>query len=253
MVQLQRLVIASHQRQAQTITLLPAQQHYLCRVLRLRSGDRFIALLEPGQRWLAELDAVTATAQLLEPIVMTTELAQSVTLCAAIPKGQGFDEVVRAVTELGVTTLVPLISERTAVQPSNQKQARWQRIATEAAEQSLRQTVPSIEPPLSFEQALALLKTGQSQGYICVTDSFVTDNGVPGLSVQNFWQALENVPRMGILVMVGPEGGWTPTEQSQAITQGFQPVSLGNRTLRSVTAAIAAMTLLAARMDAIKS
>jgi 16S rRNA (uracil1498-N3)-methyltransferase len=248
LVHLQRLVIAPQQCSDRIISLMPEQQHYLNRVLRLRSGDRFIAILAQGEWWLTELkDIEFATAHLLEPIAIATELVQPVTLCVAIPKGQGFDEVVRAVTELGVTTLVPLLSERTAVQPSGQKQARWQRIATEAAEQSLRQTVPSIHSPLSFAEVLALLEPEQFQGYICVTDTCV-----PDIPVQNFGQALENLPQVGTLMMVGPEGGWTPAEQSQAITQGFQPVSLGNRTLRSVTAAIAAMAILATRMDAMK-
>jgi 16S rRNA (uracil1498-N3)-methyltransferase len=241
--QLQRLAIAPHQSNGQHIVLTPEQRHYLGHVLRLRSGDRFIAILAQGQGWLAELGVTSSDAQLIESIAMTPELVRPVTLCAAVTKGQGFDDVVRAVTELGVTTLVPLVSARTMVNPGLQKLERWQRIATEAAEQSYRAVVPEIYPPLTFEQGLALHQGKAQQGFIGVT-------GSDGL---NLWHALEKVPQVGILMMVGPEGGWTVAEQAQAIAQGFQPVSLGNRILRSVTAAIAVMAILAARIDASQS
>jgi 16S rRNA (uracil1498-N3)-methyltransferase len=241
--QLQRLAIAAHQCTAQTIQLTSEQQHYLTRVLRLREGDRFIAILNQGQWWLAQLQNALTEAQLIEPISIETELAQPITLAAALPKGQGFDDVVRMVTELGVTTLIPLLTERTLANPSEQKLERWRRIATEAAEQSCRQVVPEIFAPISFAQALDLVQSDRfalQHPFIGVTDNTAT----------NFLDALRKTPKQGILILVGPEGGWTTDEQTAAIAQGFTSVSLGHRVLRAITASIAVIAVAATQMDA---
>ncbi len=243
MAQLQRVMIAPNQYAAQTIALTPEQQHYLARVLRLRDGDRFIAICGQNSWQLAELANAQTQAQCLEVIAIQTELAQPLTLCAALPKGQGFDEVVRAVTELGVTTLIPMLSTRTVVNPSAQKVERWRRIAAEAAEQSCRQMVPEIYEPIPFEQVLSLAQSDRfapQQTFIGVTDE----------TAPNLLDTLITLPQMGILMMIGPEGGWTSTEQAMAIDQGFQPVSLGRRILRAITASIAVVSVLATRIDA---
>jgi 16S rRNA (uracil1498-N3)-methyltransferase len=237
--QLQRLAIAAHQCSHSMILLTLEQQHYLTRVLRLKEGDRFIALCNPNW-WLAELQT-EQTAYMIELLPVQTELAQPITLCAALMKGQGFDEVVRAATELGIACLVPLLSDRTLVNPSDQKLERWRRIATEAAEQSCRQKVPDIQPPISFAKALNLSTPNTFQNcFICTINE----------DAPNLLKALEKLPKLGMLMMVGPEGGWTPAEQELAIAQGFMPVSLGRRVLRAVTASIAAVSILATHIDA---
>ncbi len=240
MAQLQRLTIAAHQCRQNSITLTLEQQHYLSRVLRLQKGDRFIALCNPIW-WLAELQA-DQTAHMIEQLPVQTELAQPITLCAALMKGQGFDEVVRATTELGITSLVPLLSDRTVVNPSDQKLERWRRIATEATEQSCRQKGPDIHPPIPFVKALTLDAADTFQNrLICVTDE----------DAPNLLKALEKLPKLGILILVGPEGGWTTAEQDLAIAQGFMPVSLGHRVLRAVTASIAVVSVLATHIESI--
>jgi 16S rRNA (uracil1498-N3)-methyltransferase len=239
--QLQRLVIALSQCIDNTITLTPEQQHYLTRVLRLKGGDRFYAICEQTW-WLAQLDLSQAEAQLLEPVPMGTELEQPITLLAALTKGQGFDEVVRATTEMGITILIPLLTAHTVMNPSDGKLERWRRIATEAAEQSCRQVVPEIFAPLTFQQGLGLIQSepfADQQCLICVTD----EDGI------NLGQALEHSPQLGTLIMVGPEGGWTSEEKISAIAQGFLPVSLGRRVLRAVTASIAAVAVLSTHIE----
>jgi 16S rRNA (uracil1498-N3)-methyltransferase len=233
---LQRLVIAPEQRHQQELQLTPKQLHYLYRVLRLQTGDRFIAL-DRGEWWLTELQAETRPAQLLEIIPIQTELPIAVTLLAALPKGNGFDSVITQATELGVTHIQPILSERTLLQPSTHKLERWQRLAQEAAEQSLRQVVPNIGAPLSF---LAGLQTVQAHHtYMCVLDA----------TAPHLAQALSQHPPAPIALVTGPEGGWTATEQDLALSLGFTPVSLGARTLRAVTAPLAALAIVAAVLE----
>lgn len=231
---LQRLAISPEQKQENQILLTLEQQHYLLRVLRLRSGDRFVALDGQGNCWLAALGTASEAgflADCLEVLHLQTELPLSVTLAIALPKGSGFDEIVRQATELGVTCLAPLISERTLLNPSAQKLERWQRIAREAAEQSERQIVPTILEPLQFQPFLATHQA--TTRYLCVTR----------LEAPPLLQQISSQPPASLIIATGPEGGWTEAEVEQAIAAGYQPVSLGRRILRTVTAPIAALAI----------
>ncbi|WP_341736555.1 RsmE family RNA methyltransferase [Microcoleus sp. CAWBG640] len=332
MAQLQRLAINAAKISDKSIDLNAEQQHYLHRVLRLQTGDKFIAMDGRGHWWLAVLEAQETglIASIIEEIPVDKELAVEVSLMAALPKGNGFDEVVRQATELGVASIVPVTSDRTLLKPSSQKVDRWKRIAAEAAEQSERQFVPSIFEPVSFD--LAVKDCGQKYRYICVARG---DNrhlwdclmdleppqpplvrgepgleppqpplvrgepgleppqpplvrgepgleppqpplvrGEPGLEPpqpplvrgergleppqpplvrgeQEFDSAFVGaVPpcpppgrELSIVIAIGPEGGWTEGEVKMAIEFGFEPVSLGSRILRAVTAPIVALSL----------
>ena len=240
MSQLQRLVIAPTQCKNGKICLTPQQQHYLERVLRLQTGDRFVAMNGRGNSWLCTLED-TLTATIGEPIFGQAELPVDVVLMAALPKGNGFDEIVRCCTELGVNCIVPVISDRTLLKPSSQKLARWRRIATEAAEQSEREIVPIIDEPISLSKSLQTATSACR--YLCVARS----NAPHLLDCHSNREIVDSQ----IAIATGPEGGWTPGEVKEAIACGFQPVSLGRRILRSVTAPIVALSLVAAILDSI--
>ncbi len=251
---MQRLAIAPSQFQNQQIILTAEQQHYLSRVLRLREGDRFIAMDGLGHWWLAKLEG--NQAQILEPILQpNTELPVAITLMAALPKGNGFDEVVRYSTEVGVVAIVPLVSDRTLLNPSTGKLERWRRIAIEAAEQSERQIVPTIFDPVPFATALSLAK---DKNYICVArgdsphlrDCLQNkDFARSGDSKLESWADSPHPQSPSIVIATGPEGGWTAAETENAIASGFQPVSLGRRILRAVTAPLVALSLVAAAFE----
>ncbi|NJN22885.1 MAG: RsmE family RNA methyltransferase, partial [Leptolyngbya sp. RL_3_1] len=129
----QRLVVNPSQIQGNCLTLTAEQWHYLRRVLRLTAGAPFIALDGAGQQWQATLTMTEPLATLMMPIIAAAAPVE-ITLAAALPK-QGFDQVVRQVTELGVHRIVPILSDRTLLKPSASKIERWRRIAAEAAEQ----------------------------------------------------------------------------------------------------------------------
>ena len=246
-MQLQRLVVKPGQLQNGQLLLAPSQQHYLTRVLRLGGGDRFIVMDGLGHAWLATLvqsPEPLAQAQLLEPITAATELPIRVTLVAALPKGNGFDEVVRQVTELGVDQILPVLSDRTLLHPSPQKVERWQRIANEAAEQSERLCVPRIIPPITFTEHLQQESRQQTdmsmQKYLCVA------RRAPYHFLDRLQSSLSDTTVDSIIIAIGPEGGWTDAEVEQAIAANYQPVSLGTRILRAVTAPVVALSLIAA-------
>ncbi len=243
-----RLVIAPHQIDNGTVLLTEPQQHYLQRVLRLNQGDRFVVLDGAGQVWQARLDNVHA--QLLEPITEENELPLPVTLAIALPKGNGFEEIIRPCTELGATAFQPLLTERTLLQPSNNKLQRWQRIVTEAAEQSERQWVPPIAKPLNFSEFLDSLNSlNNSQGSETLRLLCVTRRNSPMLGAYLKQDNKQNNLPSQLIVATGPEGGWTEQEIELAIAGGFHPVSLGKRILRAVTAPTVALAQIAALME----
>lgn len=237
MAQLQRLVIAPAQKQDRQIALTPPQQHYLQRVLRLARGDRFVAMDGRGQCWLAQLGE--DRADILEPLLVPTEVPLQVTLIVALPKGSGFDEVVRCCTELGVATLMPVISDRTLLHPSPRKLERWRRIAQEAAEQAEREIVPEIIEPTDFSAALKAANETNCHGYLAVARQ----------EAPHLLTCLSPLPDSAIAIATGPEGGWTPAEIEAAIAVGFTPISLGRRVLRAVTAPITALSITAAAIE----
>jgi 16S rRNA (uracil1498-N3)-methyltransferase len=150
---------------------------------------------------------------------------------------------------LGVTEIVPVLSDRTLMQPNGNRLERWRRIAREAAEQSERAAIPTVTDPLAWPAAIAQV-AGHDGRFLCVARR----------SAPHLWQALrllaDSVPSptsastsaqsqspRAIALAVGPEGGWTPAEVDQALAAGWQVVSLGGRVLRAVTAPLAALAI----------
>jgi 16S rRNA (uracil1498-N3)-methyltransferase len=242
LAQLQRLSITPSQCVHEIIILTADQHHYLTRVLRLVSDAEFIAIPNTGVWWVAQLQADCREAKILQTLTPNTELSGTLTLLAAPSKGQGFDDVVRMTTELGVSRIIPLMTERTILQPGPQRVERWQRIAQEAAEQSHRLLVPEVTAPLSMSETLQWIQPALKTCSSCLI-------GVIEPSTPHLLQLHPFEMQQEAMVFLGPEGGWTKQEQEAAIAMGCQPFSLGQRVLRAVTAAITTISLLSSQLE----
>jgi 16S rRNA (uracil1498-N3)-methyltransferase len=233
MSQMQRVVVGDVPLGAGREIDLPQESaHYLRRVLRLGPGAKFIAMTGQGESWITQLTEDGAVV--LEPLLTQTELSTAVTLAIALPKGSGFDEVVRQVTELGVSCIVPILSERTVLKPSENRLDRWRKIAQEAAEQSERQVVPTVLEPIKWMQFLNRERSGMKL-----------------LCWERGGEAFESLGvEEPVTIAIGPEGGWTPQEVAAATAAGYALLSLGPRILRAVTASVAVMAIVAARLEA---
>ena len=236
---MQRITITPSQVHDNQIALTTEQRHYLTHVIRLRTDDEFEAIDGTGACYLA---AITPTgAQIMRiAITLSQELTQSITLICALPKGNNFDDLVRACTELGVTKIIPAISDRTLLNPSPQKLQRWRKIAQEAAEQSERLVVPTIEEPQVLKTIFEQL-VDPAYKYLCEARG-----EHPHLLTSI--QSIEPID-MPIIIAIGPEGGWTDGEIALAIGHNFQLVSLGARILRTITAPIVALSIVSAAID----
>ena len=236
---MQRITITPSQVHDNQIALTTEQRHYLTHVIRLRTGDEFEAIDGTGSCYLAAINA--AGAQIMRiAITISQELTQSITLICALPKGNNFDDLVRACTELGVTKIIPAISDRTLLNPSPQKLQRWRKIAQEAAEQSEQLVVPTIEEPQALKTIFEEL-VDPAYKYLCEARG-----EHPHLLTSI--QSTESID-MPIIIAIGPEGGWTDAEVALAIGHDFQLVSLGARILRTITAPIVALSIVSAAID----
>jgi 16S rRNA (uracil1498-N3)-methyltransferase len=237
----QRIAVLSTQINARSIDLTREQHHYLTRVIRLQAGGKFHAIDGTGNLYLAELTG--DTARIIELVTrQDLDLSQPVTLICALPKGNHFDDIVRACTELGVTTILPAISDRTLLQPSPQKLQRWRKIAQEAAEQSERLSIPTIADPQPFPTIFDRLPA-PSDRYLCEARG----------EHPHLLNCLHNVSSKPIILAIGPEGGWTTEEIKLAIDRDFQLVSLGKQILRTITAPIVALSIVSAVANATPS
>jgi 16S rRNA (uracil1498-N3)-methyltransferase len=211
------------------------QAHQIANVLRLRAGE-LITLARDGVEAVVELQAVEAgeaRGRVIRRGVCESELAFDLTLALPLLKGDHDEEVVEAVTQLGVHTIVPFVSARSVVRSlSPAKRQRWQRIAREAAETARRGRVPTIEELQEWDKLFDVLPNGALLAW-------------EGEALRK----LRNVmTRSELSIVVGPEGGIRPDEIESARERGAITVSLGPRNLRSETAAIAAVAEAAAAL-----
>ena len=212
--------------------------HRLARVLRLPVGTAVELLDGLGNSRTARIAAVRGDA-----VTMTFEAParmhdrEPVTaLCAALIRPNRFEWLIEKATELGATTIQPLICRRASVRPDEigaMRLARWRRIATEAAEQSSRITLPELRPPQPFAAAL------DHDGARRFIASEPSHGAAPPLG-----SLLAGIATAPVTLITGPEGGFTSGELGAAVSSGSYPVSLGPYTLRAETAAIAALAVL---------
>ncbi len=166
-------------------------------------------------------------------------------LAIGIPANERMDWLVEKATELGVASIQPLMTERTVVRLDAQrglkKVAHWQSIAVAACEQCGRNRVPVIREPLALARWFGHRRdTEMPQDASALVLSLQ-----PGSRDLREWSAEPASQAQAVTFLCGPEGGMGAGEEALALAGGFRPVSLGARVLRSETAALAALTLLA--------
>lgn len=232
-----RFFVTPETLRADRVTLSGAQARQIATVLRLRAGDE-IALVADGAEAVVALEAVrptSVTAVVRERGFTPAEPTVALTLALPVLRGDHDEEVVEAVTQLGVARIVPFTSARSVVRSlSEAKRARWERIAREAAETARRGRVPSIEPARTWQDLFAVLSAPVLVAW-------------EGERRARLRDALSQTARAASIV-IGPEGGIAEDEIASARERGARTVSLGGRKLRSETAAIAAVALVMDRL-----
>ncbi|MCI0443113.1 16S rRNA (uracil(1498)-N(3))-methyltransferase [bacterium] len=227
-----RLFLAQANWQNDTLTLDRDVKKRLVRVMRMRPGDR-LEVATPQQRWESELQEITPDGVILKKISDLPSRDQNrirLILGQAIPKGDRFEWLIQKVTELGVSEIHPLVTQRTIVRPENsaKKVQRWNEIATAAAEQSESDQPCSILPP----EPLKIFLQRPFEGI-----KLILHEREGAVSLKDILKK-NNYYNNSIIFIVGPEGGWTKEETATIEQAGFQKVHLGSRILRSETAGL---------------
>jgi 16S rRNA (uracil1498-N3)-methyltransferase len=232
-----RLFVTNDLREGGAVPASAAQSHYLTQVMRRGVGDGVKLFNGRDGEWLARISAAARKAVNFEVLTLTCtqEAEPDCWLCFALLKRQKTDLVVEKATELGVSVIQPIITERTQADHVNLERLRA--IAIEAAEQCERVSVPEIRAPMKLSQLLA--------GWPSERALFIADERRTGKIVRPLADALQP-----IALMTGPEGGWTLAELDgigayPRVTHAAR-VSLGARILRAETAVIAGLALLLA-------
>lgn len=208
------------------------EARHLCIVCRKIAGDVVNAVDGQGNELTVILEQVgpeDTVGRVIRLRRRSREPVSRVILAQAITKGGRMDLVIQKGTELGVHRFIPMITEHTVVSPdelsSAKKQERWQKIAISAMKQSLRTQLPRVDPMASFDKVLQ--EAGEAD--LALMASVVKD-------ARSLDRVLVGKNSRDILLLVGPEGGFSPGEICQAIQRGIGLVSLGPRRLRAETA-----------------
>lgn len=210
----------------------------------MKIGDQFEVFDSSGQVYLVKLKEYThelIRGYILRKLKENTELKVDITLAQCLPKGKKMDLIIQKATELGVNHIIPVISERSIPkieEKEDRKLEHWGMIAKEAAEQSGRSRIPEISHLLHFTE---LLKEVKNYKLALIPWEGEKKNRITG--------SLANGLTGKLLIVIGPEGGFSSNEIQQAKKMKIKPVSLGKRILRCETAAIFSLAVAVSALE----
>lgn len=227
-----------------TVELPETVAHHL-HVLRHGPGDELVLFNGEGgqvRARLVELGKRRASAEILVHQALEAELPCRVTLAQGVPEGSKMDWIVEKAVELGATAIQPLTARRSVVRLSGERAdkrlAHWQGVVASAAEQCGRNRLAEVGALQDFSRWLAR-----------PADASVSILLSPRADASLAQWARANGPR-DVTLLVGPEGGFSSEEEEAALAAGALPLSMGPRVLRTETAGLAALAILAAAWDA---
>ena len=202
--------------------------HYIRNVLRLKAGRQLRVFNHKQHEFLAEIIAVNKKnieIKMLETIDTILPSKLEITLMQGLSKGERMDYTVQKATELGITNIIPIISEYCEVKLTgkrlDKKLNHWRNIAISACEQSFRAEIPNILPPISITE----YSQSQHQGILLEPEELKT---IKQVAKEN-WQKFD--------IVVGPEGGWSEADLKLLKSTGLMGIQFGQRILRTETVA----------------
>ena len=202
--------------------------HHIKNVMRYHIGDN-IEVIYDNKLYICNIKNITPLMlETIECIDQNNELNIDITIAISLVNEQKLDIILQKITELGVSNIIPIKTERSIIKLDDKKMTnkliRWQTICKEASEQSKRTKIPKGHNVMSLKE---LTNIDNKLKLLCSTS-----NGTKPINDY----LTDNIKE--ILFVIGPEGGFSETEEEFLLTKGFLPVSLGKRILRVETAAI---------------
>ncbi len=231
-----RFPIAQSQIKNEIATITGPDYRHIVNVLRLRPGNNLTLFDKDGIEYEGEITEINrreVKILIKGSKIRETESKLNITILQGIPKGDKMDWIVEKSTELGVTRIIPIITERSQVRESHKIQ-RWQRIADESIKQCGRFRAPRILQSMEFIEAIKLNDHSELKLIFYEKSQDKLRNQIKMVS-----QGIDDVT-----LLIGPEGGFSENEVKLAIEEGFIPIGLGPRILRTETAGIVALSIL---------
>lgn len=216
-------------------------RQYVLSVLRMRQGERILLFDGKGHEYEAVIrtqDQASLTVEVLTKETINVGSCK-ITLAQSLPKGWKMDFIVEKACELGVTSIIPFISSRSVPrltpEQGRHKQARWQKVALEAARKSHAGGIPEIEEVLSFNEMLCRAAAE--------TVKIIFWEEEKGAHLKQMLHEKNRGQQGDFFLVVGPEGGFSGEEIDLASSRGFASVSLGRQILKVETAALAILSI----------
>ena len=225
--------------------LLENDFHHIKDVMRIKDKGEIICIYNE-QSYLCQIRYLNHSykIEMIKELNQNTELCKKVILYQALIKNDKMDFIVQKATELGVSDFYPTIFSRSVIKvdkdKEDSKRNRYEKIAKEACEQSHRQVLPNIHTPISIKD---IILEENTLGLMAYENNQIKNS---------FSCALKNLSHYDkIAVIIGPEGGFSENEVQSLIEKGFQSISLGKRILRSETAALYTLSVIAYYLEGI--
>jgi 16S rRNA (uracil1498-N3)-methyltransferase len=231
--------------QSDALALGGAEAHHCRNVLRLGPGDKVVLFDGRGREFTAEIISTEAAQIRLRKLheAQTPPLRCLITLGQAVPKGKNMDLIVQKAVEIGASEIAPILSDRTVVRLDEEsaasKQSKWQTVAIEAAKQCGQNWLPRVQVPQTMAQFFQKLRRFDLQ----LIGSLQSD-AVHLKKILTEYSAEHGDRPTSVLMLVGPEGDFTPAELSLARSHGCRPITLGPIVLRVETASIYCLSVL---------
>jgi 16S rRNA (uracil1498-N3)-methyltransferase len=228
-----------------SLALTGAEAHHARNVLRLERGDKVVLFDGRGRELTAEIISNEAAEVRLRKLheAQTPRLRCQITLGQAIPKGKNMDLIVQKAVEIGAAEIAPILSDRTVVRLDEEsaasKQAKWQTVAIEAAKQCGQNWLPRVHVPQSMAQFFE-----QPRRFDLQLIGSLQSDAVHLKKILAEYSAEHANRPTSVLMLVGPEGDFTPAELSLARSHGCRPITLGPIVLRVETASIYCLSVL---------
>ncbi|MBN2453650.1 MAG: 16S rRNA (uracil(1498)-N(3))-methyltransferase [Candidatus Omnitrophica bacterium] len=210
------------------------EMHHIIDVMRLKTRDKVVTFDGAGNEYIGVIEDVKARSAIIRIIdtkIISADKTSAITLIQAIPKKEKMDYIVEKSTEMGVSAIIPVVTERTIPVWDGPKRAaaaeRWRKIAKEASKQCGRRDIPVIEEVKSFTDISA-----NASAYGLALIAALDDRAV------RLKDAIKDCGGSKIAIAIGPEGDFTPDEITKAVKGGFRLVSLGSHVLKSDTAGL---------------